>query len=118
MSKQVATPARPVRVTPRQTPTRQTPLARASKRDDSPTRKFEMPFEAKNVRIILLGVLVVGLGYLIMWMSPTMGFGALTASPIILVLGYCVIIPYGILAGVRSKATPSITDESSSNGAA
>ncbi|MDP4198940.1 MAG: hypothetical protein Q8922_06795 [Bacteroidota bacterium] len=118
MSKPATAPARPVRATPRQAPTRQTPLARAKKHDDAPTRKFEMPFEGKNIRIILLGVLVVGLGYLIMWQSPTMSWTALTLSPIILIIGYCVIIPYGILAGVRSKASRVAMEESSANGAA
>jgi hypothetical protein len=65
-------------------------------------RPFEMPFETKNLVIIIAGILTVGLGYLIMGMSPTMSTGALTIAPIILVLGYCVIIPYGIMYGARA----------------
>jgi hypothetical protein len=64
-------------------------------------RPFEMPFERKNLVIIVAGILTVGLGYLVMGMSPVMSFAALTLSPIILVLGYCVIIPIGIMSGAR-----------------
>ncbi len=64
-------------------------------------RPFEMPFERKNLIIILAGIATVGLGYLVMGESPTMSFAALTLSPIILVLGYCVIIPIGIMSGAR-----------------
>lgn len=118
MSKQDTAPARPVRVTPRQTPTRATATsARPKRRDDSPARKFEMPFEAKNIQIILLGVLVVGIGYLVMYMSPTMSFAALTLSPIILLLGYFVVIPYGIMKGARTKRSVTI-EQPTTNGSA
>ena len=75
-----------------------------------------MPFEAQNIRIILLGILVVGIGYLVMYESATMSFAALTISPIILLLGYCVIIPYGIMAGARSRVKSGIGEEPSANG--
>jgi hypothetical protein len=64
-------------------------------------RPFQMPFETKNMTIILIGVATVALGYLIMGMSPTMSFAAITLAPFILVLGYCIIIPYGIMYGAR-----------------
>ena len=103
MAKQPVTPTRPVRATPRQTPGRPSTLTtRVKKKDGAPVKPFQLPFEAKNIRIILLGVLVIALGYLIMWLSPTMSDMALTVSPIILIIGYCVIIPMGILAGTSS----------------
>jgi dipeptide/tripeptide permease len=77
-----------------------------------------MPFGAKNMRIIALGVVVIVLGYVVMYFSPTMSDMALTVSPILLLLGYCVIVPMGIMAGVRKKRT-SITEipEPTTNGA-
>jgi hypothetical protein len=78
-----------------------------------------MPFDAKNMRIIALGVAVIVLGYVVMYFSPTMGDMALTVSPILLLLGYCVIVPMGIMAGVRKKrsATTEIA-EPTTNGIA
>ncbi len=118
MSK-TATPARPVRTQARQVPSRQQPLSsRTKKKEGGPIRPFQMPFEAKNIRIIVLGILVVGIGYLVMWMSPTMSDMALTVAPILLILGYCVIIPYGIMTGIRSKRSSTTPTETSTNGAA
>jgi len=94
---------------------RQTPLTK--KKEGAPVKPFQLPFEAKNIRIILLGVLVIALGYLLMWMSPTMSDMALTVSPIILLIGYCVIIPMGILAGTSStRRKTTITTTETTNG--
>ncbi len=120
MAQQTATPVRPARPTPRQTPSRATPgRVKAKKTDNTPVRPFQMPFDAKNMRIIGLGVVVIILGYVVMAMSPTMSAMALTVSPILLLLGYCVIVPMGIMAGVRKKrsTSPDIA-EPTTNGAA
>ena len=68
----------------------------------SVVRPFQMPFEGKNMVLIVAGVGIIALGYLIMWMSPTMSEMALTVSPIVLLIGYCIVIPMGILAGTKS----------------
>ncbi|MDI6839459.1 MAG: hypothetical protein QMD71_01170 [bacterium] len=44
----------------------------------------------RNWILILLGVLFILVGYL------TLSKGSLTLAPILLVLGYCVLIPVGI----------------------
>jgi hypothetical protein len=104
MAQQTATPVRPTRQTPRQTPTRPAPgRARAKQTDNKPVRAFQMPFDAKNMRIIAIGIAVIVLGYVVMYVSPTMSDMALTVSPILLLLGYCVIVPMGIMAGARKK---------------
>ena len=77
-----------------------------------------MPFEAKNIRLILVGVLVIALGYLLMYESPTMSVMAITISPIILLLGYCVIVPLGIMAGTRNAKTVPLVEQPTTNGAA
>jgi hypothetical protein len=118
MSKQTATPSRPVRTQSRQTPTRQAPArAGVKKTQTAAIKPFQMPFDAKNIRIILLGVGVIALGYILMYVSPTMSTMALTISPIILLLGYCVIVPIGIMAGARKRQSDSIVEQST-NGAA
>ncbi len=119
MSKQTATPARPVRTTgsrqtpSRQTPTRQTPgvragvPTRAKMKENVPARPFQMPFDQKNMTIIFAGIGVIIIGYLVMYFSPVMSAMALTVSPIILLLGYCVIVPIGIMSGVRGNRKKS-----------
>jgi hypothetical protein len=106
MANQTATQTRQ---TPRQTPSRPvsgrpTPgRARAKQGENTPVRPFQMPFDAKNMRIIALGIAVIVIGYVVMYVSPVMSDMALTVSPILLLLGYCVIVPMGIMAGVRRK---------------
>ena len=81
-----------------------TSTASTRARKGGPTmRPFQMPFDNRNMTIIAAGVGTVILGYILMYSSPVMSTMALTISPIILLLGYCVIIPFGILAGGTSK---------------
>ena len=119
MATQTAIPTRTgSRQTPtRQTPIRQTPLPGGAKRKESAKVKpFQMPFDSKNITIILAGVGVIALGYLVMYLSPTMSDMALTVSPILLVLGYCVIVPFGIMAGFRKKRSATPSGEPTTNG--
>ena len=52
---------------------------------------------AANYKIIIAGVVVILLGYIALSMQPWDGFISLTVAPILLVLGYCVVIPIGII---------------------
>ena len=56
-----------------------------------------MPFGAINYQILGGGILLIVLGYVALAQSPWDGFLPLTVAPILLVLGYCVVIPIGIL---------------------
>jgi hypothetical protein len=62
-----------------------------------------LPFTRANYRIIGVGLLVIILGYIALAQAPWDGFYPLTVAPILLVLGYCVLIPVGIL---YRKAAP------------
>ena len=69
--------------------------------------KWEFPFTRKNYMLAGIGILTIIVGYLFMstglggdhaaidgtWNNPM----AITVAPILLVIGYCVIIPYSIL---------------------
>ena len=70
-----------------------------------------MPFESKNIMFILIGIGVVTLGYIIMGTSETMGFMALDVSPIVLLLGYLVVIPMGIMYGAHRKKVEQKAEE-------
>jgi len=61
-------------------------------------KKIEiLPLEAVNYKILIAGVIVVVLGYVALGMQPWDGFMALTVAPILLLVGYCIIIPVGII---------------------
>ena len=77
-------------------------MAKASKEKEKPAKrkvkKIEiLPLEAVNYKILVTGVVVLILGYVALGMEPWDGFMALTVAPILLVAGYCVIIPVGIM---------------------
>lgn len=53
--------------------------------------------EMKNYVILLAGVLVLVIGYVLMWIGGVDDALSLVISPIVLMIGYCVIIPFGIM---------------------
>lgn len=57
----------------------------------------KLPLSRINFIVILIGVLFVAAGYLAMLEGSVEGFLPIVVAPILLVLGYCVIIPLGIL---------------------
>ncbi|MDP1677169.1 MAG: hypothetical protein Q8L88_09910 [Bacteroidota bacterium] len=62
-----------------------------TKRDES------LSLELINYRIILAGVVIIVAGYFALSAQPWDNPIALTVAPILLVLGYCVVIPIGII---------------------
>ncbi len=67
------------------------------------TKEESLPFSKDNLRIIGLGLLVIVAGYLAMLEGSVEGFWPLVVSPILLVAGYCVIVPIGIMYKKRRK---------------
>ena len=68
--------------------------------------RSELPFTRKNWILFAVGVGTIALGYLLLRIPPADGFLSLTAAPILLVLGYCVIVPAAILAREADAAPP------------
>jgi len=62
-----------------------------------------LSLEMINYQIILAGVVVIIAGYFALSAKPWDSPIALNVAPILLVLGYCVIIPFGII--YRKKKT-------------
>lgn len=70
-------------------------------------------FGKRNVLLLVAGIVVVTIGYLFL------GKGSITIAPILLVLGYCVVIPLSIILWVKKPddsqkpgdATPTGTGE-------
>lgn len=55
------------------------------------------PLEKANFVILGIGVLTIIIGYIALSGNTVESFRQLTVAPILLVLGYCVIIPIGIM---------------------
>jgi hypothetical protein len=51
----------------------------------------------ENFTILGIGLAVIGAGYASMLTGTVEGFFPLVVAPILLVIGYCVIIPFGIM---------------------
>tara|TARA_B100001013_G_scaffold191213_1_gene115447 strand:+ start:122 stop:355 length:234 start_codon:yes stop_codon:yes gene_type:complete len=57
-----------------------------------------------NYQLFGIGLLVIIFGYIIMAMGDTESFQSVKLSPVILIIGYCVIIPAAILVKPKNKA--------------
>ncbi len=69
------------------------------------TKDEILPLGKENFRIIGIGLLVIVAGYLAMLEGSVEGFLPLVLAPILLVAGYCVIVPLGIM--YRKKERPA-----------
>jgi hypothetical protein len=78
-------------------------------------KEITLPLEKTNFMIIILGIIIIIIGYILMSENSVNGFLPTVISPILLVLGYCFIIPYGILKKPKKPGTgTSQADESGS----
>ena len=78
-------------------------MAKAIKRKDHRRKGEHFPLHRENFLILGVGVLVIAAGYLAMLEGSVEGFLPVVAAPILLVLGYCVVIPIGILYRKRGS---------------
>jgi len=65
----------------------------------------QLPLRKINYLILLAGLLTILLGYVALSQEPYDSFISLWVAPILLVLGYCVLIPLGILFRTRQEST-------------
>jgi hypothetical protein len=76
-------------------------VAKQIRKKDAARRKQKveaaLPFEKINLQIIGIGIAVIVAGYIALAQGPLEGFLPLFVAPILLLLGYCVIVPVGIL---------------------
>ena len=76
-------------------------------------KKIEiLPLEPTNYKILIAGVVVVILGYIALSMEPWDGFMAITVAPMLLVFGYCVVIPIGIIYRKKKEEVAQPISES------
>ena len=65
--------------------------------DNKDKINFQWPYKRKNYVLFGIGVFIIILGYLIMYLGEVNSFQSLTLSPILLLIGYLIIIPYALL---------------------
>lgn len=60
-------------------------------------RKETLPFTKRNYQILGAALVVILAGYVALAQKPWDSFMPLVVAPILLVAGYCVLVPWGIL---------------------
>jgi len=68
-----------------------------SKKQKKEQSHLHFAMTSKNYTIITAGIIIIILGYLLMNENSVSGFLPTVIAPILLVFGYCVVIPVGIL---------------------
>ena len=66
-------------------------------------KKARLPFTRTNYLFFALGLTILFIGYVAMAQPPADNFLSLTVAPILLVIGYCVVIPFAILYQKKIK---------------
>lgn len=61
------------------------------------SKKSALPFTAENYYLFFAGLATIMVGYICMASGPVYGFLSLTISPIILCIGYLVLIPLALI---------------------
>ncbi|MBN1633467.1 MAG: hypothetical protein JW917_04800 [Ignavibacteria bacterium] len=64
---------------------------------------FQLSLGTFNYLVIGIGIIFIIIGYVLLSENSVDGFMPTVAAPILLVLGYCVIIPLGILLNFSKK---------------
>ena len=84
-------------------------MAKPIRKKESPrrriTREEHLPLGRENFIILGVGLAVIIAGYLAMIEGSVEGFLPLVLAPILLVTGYCVLIPFGIMYRKNRNAT-------------
>lgn len=76
------------------------PIRKPVRKTDQKHRSLtneSLPLGRENYMILGAGILVIVAGYIAMLEGSVEGFLPLVLSPILLVTGYCVVIPVGIM---------------------
>lgn len=89
------------------------PTLKSRKTTVKTKKEISLPLEKTNFVIISIGIIVLIIGYILMSANSVDGFSNTVIAPILLVLGYCIIIPYGILK--KSKKSEHTAQESEEN---
>ncbi len=94
------------------------PKAKSKKLQTSKTkqkREFSFPLEKENFMIIGVGIAMLLIGYFLMSQNSVDGFMPTVVAPLLLIGGYCVVIPYGIMKKPKSEITVAAEETTESS---
>lgn len=66
--------------------------------------EFQWPFGTKNYIVFAISIIVILVGYILL------GQGSITMAPILLVVGYCVLIPMALI--IKDNKSSKISENS------
>lgn len=84
-----------------------------SKKQRKEQSHLHFAMTSKNYMIIGAGILTIIIGYVFMSENSVSGFLPTVIAPILLIFGYCVLVPFGILykdKGVDEKAVEEVRE--------
>jgi len=71
---------------------------------DNKTLFHSWSFGKINYQLFGIGLLVIAIGYIIMATGETESYQSVKLAPLILIIGYCILIPAAILIKPKDKA--------------
>ena len=78
-------------------------MATKKAKKTGPRWGLEFPWRRENYLILLLGIIIIILGFIFLSIGPVNSIWSLDVAPLLLFLGYCVIIPVAILYRKKEK---------------
>jgi membrane protein YdbS with pleckstrin-like domain len=73
----------------------------------SATSPFNIYWQKQNYHLLLLGIVIIVIGFYFMTIGPWDSFSSLVISPILLFIGYVIIFPLSIFFRKRSEREKS-----------
>lgn len=67
-------------------------------------KERELPFTRQNYLIFGAGILLILVGYFALAQGPYDSFASLSIAPVLLVIGYCIVLPFAIMYRGKAKA--------------
>ena len=67
------------------------------------TAARELPFGKQNLYLLAVGLGMLIIGYIMMAQPPVDSFWSLSASPVVLMVAYLIVIPFAIMYGRKKK---------------
>jgi hypothetical protein len=87
--------------------TREETMAEKRIKRAKPGRKFKaktnVPFTKRNYQLFGIAIALLIVGYIALAQGPADSFWSLTLAPILLVIGYCVVIPVAIIFSKKNN---------------
>lgn len=71
------------------------------------SKKSALPFTSENYYLFFAGLVTILIGYICMASGPVYGFLSLTLAPIIVCIGYLVLIPMALIYRKKEKDQPN-----------